>query len=114
MFKVIIYSNSIKEFEKINPWKDWLDELPQQIQNRIIPYQLASDRQMRILGKIQLKQLLRDFSLLHEDGRGEGNIRGMATIFDLNNLCYSEFNKPYFRVDATHLISEQSFYFNKM
>ena len=173
MFKVIIYSNSIKEFEKINPWKAWLEELPEQIQNRIIPYQLESDRQMRILGKIQLKQLLRDFGLLNEDvggvdvvggggvgggdvgggdvrgrnvrGRnvrggngevenvggekvgagsggagsggagikfGEGNIRGKATILDLNNLCYSEYNKPYFKVDAPEQISQQPFYFN--
>ena len=142
MFKVIIYSNSIKEFEKINPWKAWLEELPQQIQNRIIPYQLESDRQMRILGKIQLKQLLSDFGLLNEDvGGGDGevenirgekvggenggagsdgagsefgeaNIRGKATILDLNNLCYSEYNKPYFKVDASEQISQQPFYFN--
>ena len=149
MFKVIIYSNSIKEFEKINPWKAWLEELPEQIQNRIIPYQLESDRQMRILGKIQLKQLLRDFGLLNEDVGGvdvvggggvggggdvgggdvggaivepgsggagsefgEANIRGKETILDLNNLCYSEYNKPYFKVDASEQISQQPFYFN--
>ena len=30
----------------------------------------------------------------------------------MNNLCYSEYNKPYFKVDASEQISQQPFYFN--
>ena len=64
-------------------YKKLLLELPGFVQSRIIDYNNWKDRQLRILGKLLLKQLLTDF--------------GMPHLTSLQSLKFSDHNRPYFK-----------------
>ena len=63
-------------------YNNLLLQLPVFVQSRIIKYQNWKDRQLRILGKLLLKQLLTDF--------------GMHHLTSLQTLEFSDHNRPYF------------------
>ncbi len=63
-------------------YQEYLDLLPAFIQAKLITYNNWKDRQLRILGKLLLKQLLIDF--------------GSAHLSNLLTLKYTNNNRPYF------------------
>lgn len=59
-----------------------LGRLPQFLQKRIIAYKDKLDRQLRIVGKLMLQQLIKDFDLDKQ--------------LNLSQIKYSEYNRPFF------------------
>ena len=62
-----------------------LESLPPLMQQRISAYKDRLDRQLRIMGKLMLQQLIKDF--------------GLDKHLDLSQIQYSKYNQPFFNSD---------------
>lgn len=78
------------------PWdtdkmQQMMSLLPYPLKHKILQYSDQHDRQLRVIGKLLLIRMIHQF--------------GLQSIYSLNDLQYSDFNRPYFEGDFDFNIS---------